>query len=157
MIKVDTREKKNKHILDYFKLKDIEYCTEKLDFGDYISDYYKNRYVIERKASICEFAGNCGRGHIRFKKELERCRDAGYKMIILIEEHYNYENLPCWTNEMTKYGYIYKKDGNIVPRRSISGKQIYSICNKWKKEFGCIIIFCDKQRAGSVIENIFRS
>lgn len=157
MIKVDTREKENKHILNYFNNNGIWFNIEKLDFGDYMSDNYKNRYVIERKASICEFAGNCGKGHIRFKKELERCRDAGYKMIILIEEHYNYEALPLWTNEKTKYGYIYKKDGTIVPRRSISGEQIYKICNKWKAEYGCIILFCRKHSAGSVIENIFRS
>lgn len=156
MIKVDTREKENKHILDYFNDNGIWFNIEKLDFGDYMSDNYKNRYVIERKASICEFAGNCGNGHIRFKKELERCKTAGYKMIILIEEHFRYEDLPTWVNYRTKYGYIYKKDGSIVPRRTITGEQIYKICNKWKESYGCLIVFCRKHKVGEFIANVLR-
>ena len=35
VILVDSREKKNSHIIDYFKKQGISYKSEKLDYGDY--------------------------------------------------------------------------------------------------------------------------
>ena len=35
VILVDSREKKNSHILDYFRKQKISFQTEKLEYGDY--------------------------------------------------------------------------------------------------------------------------
>ena len=37
VILVDSREKKNTHILDYFRKQKISFQTEKLEYGDYSS------------------------------------------------------------------------------------------------------------------------
>lgn len=156
MIIIDSREKENSHIIKVFDKLAVEYKKDKLDFGDYISDNYRNKYVIERKASLIEFAGNCGKGHNRFKAELERCKKAGYRMIILIEEKFKYEDLQSWKNHKSKYGYIYKKDGSIVPRRTMTGEQMYKICNEWKSEYNCLIFFCNKNKSAEIILNTLR-
>lgn len=35
IVLIDTREKKNSHILDYFRKQKIAYQVEKLEYGDY--------------------------------------------------------------------------------------------------------------------------
>ena len=81
---VDTREHdgKNDHILNYFDKKKINWTKQKLDYGDYsfmvpanedlgiIRDlYFDKEIVIERKASLDEFAGNITKERERIKKE----------------------------------------------------------------------------------------
>ena len=36
IVLIDTREKKNSHILDYFRKQKIAYQVEKLEYGDYV-------------------------------------------------------------------------------------------------------------------------
>ena len=91
MIQIDTREQNNKHIIKYFENMGVEYFCEKLDFGDYTNPLNENKVVIDRKKDLVEWAGNLGKGHQRFKAELERAKDCGYKVIVLIEQKLNYD------------------------------------------------------------------
>ena len=82
-ILVDTREKENRVILDYFDKAKVKYEIRKLDYGDYsvklgknedlgiLRDlYFDKQVVIERKGSLDELAGNLTTERDRLKKEL---------------------------------------------------------------------------------------
>ena len=105
---VDTREKKNDHIIKVFEHYQIPYQKKALKCGDYSfyipSDkelgiekdlYFDNEIIIERKASLEELSQNFTRGRDRFEKELAL---APPLKVILIENnnysdlvHHNYE------------------------------------------------------------------
>ena len=77
VILVDSREKQNGHIRDYFKRQGIPYEVTKLDFGDYSCKipasaadqdiYFHQDIVIERKASLEELSGNLAQHRDRFE------------------------------------------------------------------------------------------
>lgn len=86
----DTREKKNKHILDYCQIQGINFEHRKLNYGDYSiivgEQDFSNCLSIERKGNLDELAGNFTKGRIRFKKEFGRKIEAGGKMIVVVED-----------------------------------------------------------------------
>ena len=80
VILVDTREKVNDHILEYFDKKNIIYKKKALDYGDYsfmipANDklsiprdlYFMNKVVVERKASLEEISNNLTKERDRFE------------------------------------------------------------------------------------------
>lgn len=73
---VDTREQ-----LPY-KLKNIPYISEKLDFGDYSIVGMENMISIERKMQD-DFYGTITNGRERFKKELNRMQEAEFKGLLI--------------------------------------------------------------------------
>lgn len=74
-IVIDTREQ---HPLSFHK-----YRIQKLIFGDYWTD--DSEIFIERK-SIEDFCGTMSQGQVRFNKELDRAKDLGLYLVILVEE-----------------------------------------------------------------------
>jgi len=105
IIIIDTRERDNKHIIDYFEKKKISYEIKKLNIGDYsfaIPEnaelhinrklYFTNICVIERKADIDELAGNLTVDRQRIETELIRSRLIR-KFQIVIEDPAGYENI----------------------------------------------------------------
>lgn len=78
---VDSREKKNEHILKYLNDEGIKWRVEKLDSADYSfvlpnypqleADYM---ILIEKKNSLTEIAGNFTSGRERFIREFERLK-----------------------------------------------------------------------------------
>lgn len=108
IILVDTREKKNEHIIQSFEKNGVEWESQKLDFGDYsfkmvldngeVIDF-SNTFTIERKKDLNELAQNLGVGRERFVKELNRMRDVNGKMEVVIED----DN---WYINMTKGKYV---------------------------------------------------
>ena len=87
VILVDSREKKNTHILDYFRKQKISFQTEKLEYGDYSfmvpaaaagEDIFFHRdCVVERKASLEELSGNLTEERERFEKEFLKAGNDG--------------------------------------------------------------------------------
>lgn len=95
---VDSREKENSHILNYMAVNKISVKEKQpLKFGDYsfIKDNidYRNQIVIERKNSLDELSLNLTSGkkdnpinrRERFKNEFKRAKEAGSKIVLLIE------------------------------------------------------------------------
>lgn len=79
VILVDTREKKNDHILKYFKEQKIPYVIEKLqtaDYSFYLPNYFDigadRLFLVEKKNSLDEIAGNFTKDRDRFTREFER-------------------------------------------------------------------------------------
>ena len=62
---------------------------QKLDYGDYAADINGKRcpIVFERK-SLGDLFGTLTSGHKRFKKEINRCKDDGSQLVIIIEKPY---------------------------------------------------------------------
>lgn len=100
VVVVDTREKNNKHILDWFDEKEIKYIKQKLDYADYSfyipkneilgimeDTYFMDKISIERKANLDELAMNITRHRERFKRELKRHK--GYLTLMIEDSKYN--------------------------------------------------------------------
>ena len=102
VILVDTREKVNDHILEYFDKKNIAHKKKALDYGDYSfmipaneklsiprDLYFTNKVVVERKASLEEISNNLTKERDRFEKEL--CLAPKTKVLLL--ENANYSDI----------------------------------------------------------------
>jgi len=99
----DTRQKRGKHenIDRWFDLHGVEYEYRKLDTGDYATDDLSSNILVDTKKGLSEVAMDCGRDHDRFAREMDRARDAGYRLVILIETTGNFptvESLARWMN-----------------------------------------------------------
>lgn len=101
-ILVDTRERCNEHILEYFDRKDIKYKKKKLDYGDYSfmipaneslsiprDLYFSNKIVLERKGSLEELSGNLTKERERLEKEFTLAPDTK----VLLIENSNYSDV----------------------------------------------------------------
>lgn len=88
VILVDTREKTNQKIIEYFDRNNIPYKVQSLSTGDYsfyvraceeldmpYDLYYQDELVIERKNSVSEIAGNLNEKDSRFLRELGRFKE----------------------------------------------------------------------------------
>jgi len=97
VVLIDTREQQNKHIKDYFDQRNIQYKEEKLDYGDYSfilpankdmgiakNISFKDKIVVERKASLEELSGNLTQRRSEFENELLRASKS--KLYLLIEQ-----------------------------------------------------------------------
>lgn len=152
-LKVDNREKENSHILNSFLafgLKEVDKKTVKTVIGlenvyivndlCSIGDYCnldKPNVFVERKASWNEFAGNCGKNHARFKRELERLDECGGKMYVLIETT---QPLRTWKNK----------------RMKITADVMQKIIDAWKTKHNIEFLQCKKELAGATIYNLLQ-
>lgn len=107
VIFIDTRQQVGKHETKHQWFTEHGITTErrKLDFGDYATD--ASNIVVDTKRSVAEIAQNIGgKEHARFRRECERARDAGYRLVILIENNegvLNLDTLQSWTNQHCRH------------------------------------------------------
>lgn len=93
----DTRNQIGKHKVLNEKLKELGHVVRrtKLYVGDY-SRVDSMAVCVDTKKDWLELASNiCGRQHVRFREECLRAKEAGIKLIILVEEA---ANIDCWTS-----------------------------------------------------------
>lgn len=96
VILVDTREKKNSHITDYFDEHKIKYERKALSCGDYSfyieanealsiprPIYFDKAIFVERKANLEELSNNLTTGRARFEEEF--ATSTASKKYLLIE------------------------------------------------------------------------
>lgn len=105
VILVDTKEKVNDHITNYFDKKGIAYKRQALDFGDYSfmlpkvegltsnELYFHKEIVIERKNSLEELSGNLGKNRDRFEKEFLKARNNGCSIHLMVENPQGYNDI----------------------------------------------------------------
>ncbi|MEH7747049.1 ERCC4 domain-containing protein [Neobacillus drentensis] len=103
MVLIDTREQKNKHIIDYFDSKKIPYKVIKLDTGDYSAMLPKCEdmglqrdlfipVAIERKNSLDELIGNFkADNRTTFQNELIRSQETDF--VLMVEQKNGYEDI----------------------------------------------------------------
>ncbi len=104
VILVDSREKKNNHILEYFNKHKISYQVEKLDYGDYsfmipaqaaggAPIFFHRDIIIERKASLEELSGNLAQEREAFEKELLKARNDQASIYLMVEDKGGYSSI----------------------------------------------------------------
>lgn len=146
IILVDTREKGNKKILEYFDKVAQDYIITKLDAGDYM--LFKNySTIIDKKDGLLEICGNlCNKNeHERLVREVDRAHELGCKdFIFLIQDSKikTLDDVKRWTSPYTKVkGYVllkimqtFKEHHDcrfmIVPRKEMPTKIIDLLTKK---------------------------
>jgi DNA excision repair protein ERCC-4 len=133
----DTREQLP---LNFRLSKNVEgIVSKKLDTGDYSIEGYEDKIAIERKSAMDLF-GTLGKGHKRFKKELERALEMDY-FCILVEE---------------SFVSVYEKLFDNAHRSKMRGDVIIKICYTLKFKYGIDVIFCNgRKESAMIIRNLF--
>jgi len=141
-ILIDTREKKNAHIISALGERKCTFKPHKLDYGDYSCQYidlqnttisFDYKAVIERKASLDELAGNLTKDRARFDREFIRAHDAGAKVFLMIE------------------GGSYDDIKNHKYRSQFSPKSYLNTLFSWQEKYNITISFVSKKFAGDYI------
>lgn len=164
MIIVDTREQKWDHIKKYFDkigmVKGKDYDKSKLYVGDFTLAH-NMQVTIDRKGGLFEVCSNLCQQHERFRAECERAKEAGIKLIILVEEKSiscladvaNWQNprLANWmfTHNAQKRGkMMYKKINKQPP---INGERLHKMMVTMEERYGIQWLFCNKKETGKLI------
>ena len=148
IIQIDSREKARaiETILREFDKQGVKHISSKLYAGDYV-DMEHPLLIIDRKQNIREIASNVTSEHKRFKAELEKVKEIGAKMIILIEEDTidgkpieSLEDIMLWE----------PKPG----QGTVSGMRVYKILANWVRVYPLEVQFCNKRHTGKRIIEI---
>lgn len=142
MIIVDSREKKNQHILDYFDRTGEQYQIRKLSTGDYM-DSDRPDLTIDRKKDLQELAGNVCTADGRFWREARRSKEEGLKMIVLIEhggQIKTMNDVPKWTSKYSR----------------VTGRMLFEQMFRIHVAYGVEFLFCDKRSTGRRILELLR-
>jgi ERCC4-type nuclease len=100
---VDTREKLNDHVTDYFKAKKIPHAIRTMKTGDYSSFIPKNEELgitrdiylescLERKRNVDEIIGNLSKDK-RTTFENELIRASKHPFVLIVEDEQGYEKI----------------------------------------------------------------
>ena len=148
IIQIDSREHARaiEKILREFDKQGVKHISSKLYAGDYV-DMEHPLLIIDRKQNIREIASNVTSEHKRFKAELEKVKEIGAKMIILIEEDTidgkpieSLEDIMLWE----------PKPG----QGTVSGMRVYKILANWVRVYPLEVQFCNKRHTGKRIIEI---
>ena len=139
-LQIDSREKKNEHILRYFDRHGIDYEIRKLDIGDYMLD--GGAISIDTKRSVDELASNMlnRSDHARFLREAKRAADSGVKLIVLLETS-KYKAIPDLREWRSKYS-------------GISGRALIDAIYRTHISYGVEFMFAPKVSTGRRILEI---
>ena len=164
IIQVDSREKDNKYILEYFDSVGQQYKTgQKLICGDY-SDILNHSICVDKKSSgsgLMEITQNVCQDHKRFIAEIERANECGIRLIFLIQEESikTLEDVEHWQNpryikwikikNCQKVGKMKSFKISKVP--PTNGKQLFKILSTIKEKYGCEYVFAKKEDMGKKI------
>lgn len=142
IIIVDTREKGNKKIIDYFNRVEQDYIISKLDAGDYTL-YKDNSTIIDKKDGLLELSHNlCNTAeHERIKREIARAKELGCDdFIFLIQDNKikSVEDIKNWSSVYTK----------------VKGVTLLKIMATMKNKYNVRFIICPKNDMGKKIINL---
>lgn len=100
----DTRNRVGKHERKntWWRNHGVKVVRRKLETGDYATADASSNILIDTKQNMAEVAMDCGRDHDRFVREMERAREAGYRLVILVETGGNYhciDDVERWVSD----------------------------------------------------------
>lgn len=152
LLLIDSREKPKAigKILDYLIRNGIDYEVSKLFVGDYM--FYDNPgIIVDRKQNIAELAKNCTSDHERFRRELERTKKAGARLVVLVEQN-RYKDRDEWIEVETVSDLLRWSSPHTVVR----GEKVFRVLSSWMAKYPISVVFCDKRSTGRKIVEILR-
>lgn len=166
IILCDTRQQAGKHNTKdkYFADHGIEVRRTKLYVGDYTLPTNQS-VCIDTKKDIQELIGDiCGKSHERFRDECIRAKEAGVKLIILVENEAGYvdkkqtvynkvvrsiDDLFSWVNPRL---FIWKNGKQKYPNAT-KGSVLAKCCITMSQKYGVEFMFCTpKESAEKIVE-----
>lgn len=160
----DTRQQAGKHEnkARWWAAHGVEVVRRKLDFGDYSVE--GSNVVVDTKRSIGEVAMDCGRDHARFAREMERAREAGCRLVILVEvggPYHSTEDVSRWVSDACKKRcdrYRMRTCDPLVStsctrwrRKPMQGPTLAKIMDRMERDHGCRFEFCRPSKAAQRI------
>ncbi len=169
----DTLQKLGKHTIkhEWWAAHNVEVVRCRLDgknelapvdFGDYYTP--NSNVVIDTKKGIEELAQCVSSEHKRFKRELMRARNAGYRLVVLTENTENVRfisDLALWENTHCKYcPYRYStcdpmKHGKCTRHNTrnkpISGLRFARTVQTMQSRYLARFLFCTPQQSAAYI------
>lgn len=134
----------------------METVAVKLNAGDYA--YAPSNILIDTKKDVDELSMDVGKDHARFVREIDRAAVSGYRLVILIEQHPEFndrEKLRHWA------GYVCRKCRRCNPNRGdrcrtrkytpMHGARLAKILDKLEENHGAKFVFCSKSKSAQVI------
>ena len=147
-------------ILEEFERQGVNHFVSKLPVGDYIS-LDNARLAIDRKQDLQELCGNVCQQHERFKRELIRAKEAGIKLVILVEhgpDIQTLEDVYFWQNPRRHEVRWRYRDGKrekyVISEKAVDGTQLYRSMCTIRNRYGVQFEFCAKQDTGKRIIEI---
>lgn len=144
----DTRQKPGKHDIkaESFQSAGVGVYRCKLPFGDYAP---VPPVSIDTKRNIDEIAGNiCGAEHARFIRECKAARDAGCKLIILVENEYGIDDISkvhFWQNPRSVYS-----------PKCVQGDRLQRAMETISERYDVEFRFCKPEESGGIIIEILK-
>ena len=133
------------HVLAAFDACGIAHSVGRLYVGDY-ADPFNARTVVDRKQNLTEVCANLTQQHERFRAELERARDAGIRLVILVEHGRGIRTLHdvfSWYNPRLR-----------TSPRATTGRQLGRMMYTVSDRYGVEWRFCDPAETGAEILKI---
>ena len=135
IIEMDTRNKKDEYVTNYFDKKGIKWIRNKLYAGD-VKLLNSTDVIIDLKANVEEIAHNlCNTSeHERIKREIEKAREIGCKDFIFLiktDKIANLQDLINWTSTKTR----------------VKGAVLVKVMSTMKEKYGARFIFTTRANA----------
>ena len=146
IIQEDTRQQAGKHNIKhaFFENADVGVVRCKLPFGDYAP---VPPVSIDTKKDMDEIAQNiCGNTHRRFINECKAARDAGCKLIILVENTVGIRDI--------SQVHIWKNPRSCYSPNCVQGPRLQKAMETISTRYGTEFRFCEPEEAGGIIIQI---
>lgn len=146
-ILVDTREQPTATSRARYEAFGCPWERRKLDFGDYSAEFTTpdgrtvslvNRIAVERKMGFGEIASNFCRERARFSAEFDRAKEAGGKIILIVEGG-NWE---------AAYRGQY--------RSQMSPRSLIASLLTWEARYNAPVFICTQMTTGRLIADVLR-
>lgn len=158
----DTRQQvsKHDHVREWMRGHGVEFWprARALPFGDYVAENedgtpYGN-ISVDTKKDIQELVMDVGRDHERFRRECERARASGYRLVVLVESAGRYRDrgqLSKWVSDVCRRCRRCQPSTSdrCVRYRSkpMQGKALAEIISTMERRYGVRFEFVSKREA----------
>lgn len=154
----DTRQKPSQHELkrSHFEAEGYTIERTKLYVGDYMLP--GGLVSVDTKADVYELASNLKGQHERFRDECVRAQEAGYRLVILVENEDGVSDLydlAEWIESRSHYAARIRKSKGKVKRR-YTGTALFKTCKTMTAKYGVEFEFCDPVQAGARVLEILK-
>lgn len=143
----DTRDQAGKHknVDDYLLKAGHKIVRSKMYVGD-VTRLDNQTVCIDLKRNLQEVCGNLTQQHERFVRECVRAKDAGIKLVILVEHGCGIKTLQDvdgWVNPRLK-----------VSPYAVSGQRLRKMMETVAMKYGVVWMFCSRSETGEKVVNI---